>query len=75
MIGKIIAAVAGAKAAKQPGGVSEPTGALLGIGTLMLVRRFGLPGMVAAAAGGWALKRYKEKRSGEKRRKPARATA
>ena len=71
MIGKILAAVAGAKAADGTRGVNEPAGALLGVGTLMLVRRFGLPGVIAAAAGGWALKRYNEKRQ----RTPRKAAA
>ena len=69
MIGKVIAAVAGAKAADRTRSVSEPGGALLGIGTLMLVRRFGIPGMIAAAAGGWALKRHSEKK--QRRARPA----
>lgn len=62
MLGKIIGGVLGAKAAKNAGGVDEPGGALLGVAAVAITRRFGLPGMIAAAAGGYALKRYNEKR-------------
>lgn len=70
MLGKIIGAVVGAKAAKNTRGVDEPGGALMGVAAVALARRFGIPGMIAAAAGGYALKRYNEKRS---TRKPAAA--
>lgn len=62
MLGKIIGGVLGAKAAKNKRGQSETGGALLGVASVALARRFGLPGMIAAAAGGYALKRYNEKR-------------
>ncbi len=66
MIGKIIGAIAGAKAAKHARGVDTPGGALLGAGAVMLARRFGPLGLVAAAAGGWALNRYKEKQQAQR---------
>jgi hypothetical protein len=62
MLGKIVGAVLGAKASKNVGSVSEPGGALLGVAAMTVARRFGLPGMIAAAVGGYALKRYQEKR-------------
>jgi len=52
----------GARAAKHSRGVNEPGGALLGVASVALARRFGLPGILAAAAGGYALKRYSERR-------------
>lgn len=65
MLGKIIGGIVGAKAAKGGGGVDQPGGALIGVASVALARRFGIPGMIAAAAGGYALKKYSE------RRKPA----
>jgi hypothetical protein len=62
MIGKIIGAVVGAKAAKRARGVDQPGGALLGVAAVALARRFGPLGMVAAAVGGYALNRYNERR-------------
>ncbi len=62
MIGKIIGAIAGAKAAEHTRGVSGPGGALLGVATVALARRLGTKGLLAAAAGGWALKRYNERK-------------
>ena len=62
MLGKIIGAVVGAKAAKNAGGVDQPGGALMGVAAVAIARRFGIPGMLAAAAGGYAIKRYNEKR-------------
>ena len=62
MLGKIIGGLVGARAARNVSGVDEPGGALMGVAAVAIARRFGLPGMVAAAVGGYALKRYKEKR-------------
>jgi hypothetical protein len=63
MLGKIIGGVLGAKAAKRSrGGVDESGGALIGVASVALARRFGIPGMVAAAVGGYAIKRYNEKK-------------
>ncbi|MFA9199913.1 MAG: hypothetical protein ACEQR8_01815 [Cypionkella sp.] len=62
MLGKIIGGIVGAKAAKHSRGVNEPGGALMGVASVALARRFGLPGIIAAAAGGYALKRYSERR-------------
>lgn len=66
MLGKILGAVIGAKAAKSHrGGVEGPGGALLGIGAMALVRRFGPIGFIAATAGGYAIKRYNERRKSD----------
>lgn len=62
MLGKIIGAVAGKKVAEQTGAVGGTSGALLGVGAAALARRLGPVGLVAAAAGGYAIKRYLEKR-------------
>ena len=62
MIGKLIGAMVGAKAADRIRGVIEPGGALMGAAAVALARRFGLMGLVATAAGGYALNRYNERR-------------
>jgi hypothetical protein len=58
MLGKIIGAIAGERAAKHVGGINSTGGALLGAGAATFLRRFGPLGLVAAAAGGYALKKY-----------------
>ena len=76
MLGKIIGAVAGAKAADHVRGISEPGGALLGVGAAALARRLCLPAMLAIAAGGYAFKRYKDKqdkRAGKPKVRPSAA--
>ncbi len=70
MLGKIIGGIAGAKAADHVRGLNEPGGALLGIGAAALARRPGPVGLIAALAGGYAFKRYKDKQAKPKR--PAR---
>lgn len=68
MLGKILGAVIGSKAAKsQPGGLGGTGGALFGMGAAALARRMGPVGLIAAAAGGYAWKRYNDKRSYRRR--------
>jgi hypothetical protein len=62
MLGKIIGAIAGKRAAHHVSGINGTGGALLGVGAAALLRRLGPIGLVAAAAGGYALKRHYEKR-------------
>ena len=62
MLGKIIGAVVGAKAAQNTRGVDAPGGALMGAAAVALARRFGPLGMVAAAVGSYAIKRHNEKK-------------
>lgn len=61
MLGKILGAVLGARASRGSRNVNEPGGALLGVVAATVARRFGIPGMIAAAAGGYALRRYNER--------------
>ncbi len=75
MLGKLLGAAVGAKAADRIRGGNETTGALVGVATVALARRFGLMGIVAAAAGGYALNRYNEKRRAREAANGARATA
>ena len=62
MIGKLIGAFAGERLARNSAGVSGPVGAMLGAGTAAVVRRMGPIGLVAALAGGFAFKRYRDRR-------------
>jgi hypothetical protein len=62
MIGKLIGAVAGKRMARHVSGVGGTTGALLGAGAPFALRRMGPVGLLAAVAGGYALKRYSRKR-------------
>lgn len=61
MIGKLLGAAIGAKAAQHARGVSGPGGALLGAGAVALARRLSPLGLIALAAGGYVLKRYTDK--------------
>src|SRR5690606_6996064 len=71
MIGKLIGAAVGAKAADRVRGVSGPGGALLGVGAAAVARRLGPLGLLAAVAGGYAFKRYNDKQAAKPR--PAKA--
>lgn len=62
MLGKILGGVLGAKAARHQRGVNEPGGALMGVAAVAMARRFGIPGIIAATAGGYALKKYSERK-------------
>lgn len=64
MLGKVIGAVAGRKLSRHVSGVNGPGGALLGVGAASVAKRLGPTGMVVAAVGGWALKRYMDKSRG-----------
>ena len=61
MLGKIIGAIAGERADRHIGGVDGPGGALLGVGAATILRRLGPVGLVAAAIGGYALKKHFDK--------------
>ena len=61
MFGKILGGIVGAKAADHVSGVGGTSGALLGVGAAALARRLGPVGLIAALAGGYAFKRYKDK--------------
>lgn len=65
MLGKIIGAIAGERAARHLNGVNSPMGAALGAGAVSFARRFGLLGILAVAAGGYAFKRYRERQDHE----------
>lgn len=63
MFGKIIGAVVGSKvASSHRGGVDSTGGALLGMGAAAVARRLGPLGLIAAAAGGYAWKKRRDRR-------------
>ena len=61
MIGKILAGLAGAKAAKGSGG-SGAGGAVLGVAGATLLRRLSVPALIVLTAGGYALKKWGDRR-------------
>ena len=60
MLGKILGAVAGERASRHFTGIDGPMGAALGAGAISLARRWPL-GLLAVAAGGYAVKRYRDR--------------
>ena len=81
MIGRIIGAAAGAKAAEHSKSLGGASGAVLGLVAEPLVRRvamtvlrrFGPLGWIAAGAGAYAYKRYSDSTKAPKRRSAPRA--
>ncbi|HZF46624.1 MAG TPA: hypothetical protein VEZ26_09820 [Sphingomonadaceae bacterium] len=57
MIGKMIGAYAGERAARHVDGLNGTAGALLGVGSVTAIKKIGPFGLLAALAGGYALKR------------------
>lgn len=66
MLGKILGAFAGERAARHFDGIDGPVGAALGVGAATVIRRLGPWGMIAVAVGGYALKRYQDKKIHDK---------
>lgn len=63
MIGRIVSAMAGRSLARNTaGGMGGIGGAAIGAALPTLMRRMGPMGMIAAAAGGYAVKRMVDKR-------------
>lgn len=62
MIGKLIGAVIGKRVSSDSKGRGGMGGAIFGMGAASVLRRLGPVGLIAAAAGGYALKKHNEKR-------------
>ena len=63
MLGRLISAFAGRSLARQVGGsAAGPAGLARGAAVPFILRRFGPVGLVAAAAGGYAVKKIAERR-------------
>lgn len=65
MIGKILGAIAGSQVAEHTSSVSGPVGAVLGAGSVALVKRLSIPALLAVTVGGYALKKWTDKRNTE----------
>lgn len=64
MIGNLIRMAAGRAMARQVGGVSAgPLGMAAGAALPFVLKRFGPVGMIGAAVGGYAIKKYLDKRN------------
>ncbi|PNU03603.1 MULTISPECIES: hypothetical protein [Sphingomonadaceae] len=66
MIGKIIGAIAGSHASKHVQGLNGSGGALLGVAVPTLLRRLSPLSLIAVAAGGYAYKKYADRREADK---------
>ena len=62
MIGKILGGIAGAKAAKGSRDVGGAKGALMGAASVGLLRRMSIPALLAIGAGGYAYKKWSDRR-------------
>lgn len=65
MLKKMIGAAIGAKLARKSPAVGGATGALLGAAVPFVISRVSIPALVAVGVGGYAAKRYMEKRSAD----------
>jgi hypothetical protein len=65
MLGKIFGALAGKRMAEHTGGLGGTGGALLGAAGATMLKRMSLPGLIAVTVGGYALKKWKNKRDAE----------
>ena len=73
MIGKMIGAFLGSKAAQHSKTLGGPTGAVLGVLAPAILRRVSLPAMIVMGAGGYFIKKVMDKdaaRQGEPAVKP-----
>lgn len=57
MIGKILGAYVGGKAAQRVRGIEGPVGAALGVLAPAIIRRISWPAMIALGVGGYLAKR------------------
>ena len=69
MLGKIFGAMAGKTTAEHTGAMGGKTGAVLGVAGATLLKRMSLPGLIAITVGGYALKKWKDKRDAEEARR------
>lgn len=65
MLGKIIGAGLGAKVAERTKSIGGPAGAAIGAAAPLILRRLSIPAMLAIAAGGYAYKKYSDKKEAE----------
>jgi hypothetical protein len=65
MLGKILGAIAGKTAAEHTSALGGTGGAILGAAGATLLKRASLPTLLAVTVGGYALKKWKNKRDAE----------
>jgi hypothetical protein len=65
MIGKVLGAVAGLQIAGHTSSVSGPMGAVLGASSVALIRRLSIPTLLALTVGGYAFKKWQDKRDAD----------
>lgn len=65
MIGKIIGAAVGAKAAKESKALGGVTGFVTAAAVPFVLKRLSIPTMIVMGAGGYAAKRFFEKREAQ----------
>jgi hypothetical protein len=65
MLGKILGGIVGARAAEQTGKMGGAKGAILGAVAGSAIRRASIPGLIALTVGGYALKKWKDRRDAE----------
>jgi len=65
MLGKILGGILGARAAEQSGRMGGASGAVLGAVAGSVIRRASIPGLIALTVGGYALKKWKNRRDAE----------
>lgn len=68
MLGKILGAFAGAKAAEHSN-MSGTTGAVLGAAGVTLLKRMSWPALIVLTAGGYALKKWSDSREASEARR------
>ena len=61
MIGKVLGAFLGGKAAQHVRGIAGPTGAALGVLAPVLLRRLSWPAMLALGVGGYLAKKIADR--------------
>ncbi len=70
MIGKILGAFVGGKAAQHVRGIQGPTGAALGVLAPAIIRRLSWPAMVALGVGGYLAKKALDKSAADSASEP-----
>lgn len=74
MIGKIIGAFVGDRLASKTSSIGGASGAALGVVATSVLSRLSLPAMLVLGAGGYAAKRFLDKKDGETTSKPTPVT-
>ena len=75
MLGKLIGAVVGGKMAEQTKDLSGPAGAAIGAAVPFIISRMSIPAMIAMGVGGYAVKKYMDRKDPAKPETPATTTS